>query len=433
MARTLLRGTVVSFDGPPGADPAAGLTHHDDGVVELDGARIGAVQGADAFAAAGGNLAHCEDLRPALILPGFIDAHVHHAQLDAVAGYGTQLLDWLERYAFPAEIAFASAEHQAAQAECFLDLLAAHGTTTSLTFTTVHAGATDALFRAAHRRGVRLIAGKVLMDRNAPAALLDGDTGFAASAALIERWHGVGRLAYAVTPRFAITSSPAQLEAAGKLLERYPGTYLHTHLAENRDEIAATLRAHPEAADYTGVYERYGLVTDRSVFAHGIHLADDELDRLAATGAAIAFCPSSNLFLGSGLLDLERVRRHRVRLAVGTDVGAGTSLLLPATLGDGYRVAQLRAQSWDPLAAFHAATRGNAAALGLDDRVGRLAPGYEADLVVLGARGQALLERRLAAAASLAERLFAYMMLGDERVIERTYVGGRLAHARPAR
>lgn len=425
MAAELIRGTLVSFAAAPAEGAEDAVQHVEDGVLALNGGRIESVTSAATFAAQGGALDACEDLRPGIILPGFIDAHVHFPQVDIIGSYGAQLMDWLERYAFPAEAAFADADFAAARAERFMDLSFAHGTTSSLVFTTGHEVATEALFRAAQSRGARLIAGQVLADRNVPPTLRDDADPIATSARLIERWHGVGRLGYAVTPRFAITSSAEQLRAAGTLLERYPGVLLHTHLAENAAEIEYTGALFPAAQDYVDVYDRHGLVSERSVFAHAIHLSERERRHLAERGASVVFCPSSNLFLGSGLFDLAALQGAGVRVAVGSDVGAGTSLSMLKTLADGYRVCQLKGQSWHPLAAFHAITLGNAAALGLDDRIGRLAPGFEADVVVLAPGGNPTLERRLAQAHTLAEQLFAYMMLGDERDIERAYVAGR--------
>ena len=432
MAAELIRGTLVSFSAAPAQRGADAVQHIEDGVLALNRGRIEFAASAADFVAQGGNLDACEDLRPAVILPGFIDAHVHFPQVDIIASFGTQLMDWLERYAFPAEAAFADADFAAARAERFLELSFAHGTTSALVFTTGHEVATEALFRAAESRGARLIAGQVLADRNVPPALLDDADAIATSARLIERWHGVGRLGYAVTPRFAITSSAAQLSAAGTLLERYPGVLLHTHLSENAAEIERLRTLFPAALDYVDVYERHGLVGERSVFAHGVHLCERERRRLAERGAAVVFCPSSNLFLGSGLCDLAALQGAGVRLAVGSDVGAGTSLSMLKTLADGYRVCQLKGQSWHPLDAFHAITLGNAIALGVDDRIGRLAPGFEADVVVLEPSANPALARRLAQADTLAERLFAYMMLGDERDVERTYVAGQRVWQRGA-
>ena len=426
-----LRGPVLSFSARPADERSAGVDHLPDGVVIMRDGRLETVMAADAYRRQGGDPDACEDLRDSLIVPGLIDLHIHCPQMDVIASYGSQLLDWLERYAYPAELAFADPEHARSQCGRFLDRLAAHGTTSALVLGTVHAAATDALFDEAARRRVRLAAGKVLMNRHGPRALRDRTDGIDETAALIERWHGRDRLAYAVTPRFAIACSEDQLRGAGKLLERYPGVYLHTHLAEHPEELAATARTFPDAADYVGVYERFGLVGPQSVFAHGIHLSDSELGRLGAAGATIAFCPSSNLFLGSGLLDLARVDRAGVNLGVATDVGAGTSFSMLSTLADGYRVAQLTSTSWHPLTALYTATLGNARALGWDGRVGRLAPGHEADVVVLSPHPDSVLADRLRLASSLTDTVFAYLMLGGDAVA-RTYVAGRPVYRREA-
>ena len=312
MHRQLLRASLLSFSAPSAAEsasadlsaPPAGTAFIEDGVVGIDDGKIGFVGTWDAFVADGGNPQECEDLRPGLLVPGFIDNHIHYSQMSIIASYGTQLLDWLERYAFPAELAFSDPTHADEQAEQFLQWLFRFGTTSALTFTTTHPCASEALFAAAHSKQVRLIAGKVLMDRNAPAGLLDQDTGQAAMRTLIERWHGTGRLNYAITPRFAITCSDQQLSAASELLNEYPDLYLHTHLAEHPDEVRSTLELFPDAKDYVDVYDRFELLTPRSLFAHGIHLSDRELTVLSKAGASIVFCPTSNLFLGSGLLKL---------------------------------------------------------------------------------------------------------------------------------
>lgn len=435
MTELLLRGPTLSFNAEPDVSIAVAdnpaIAWCDDSVVVVRGERVQAVLPSASFEQQGGDLARCEDLRGSLILPGLIDTHIHYPQMGIIASYGTQLLDWLERYAFPAEVAFAAREHAQQQAAAFLDRLFAHGTTTALTFTTVHPESAEALFTEAARRNVRLIAGKVLMDRNAPANLRDQGDGVAECAQQIERWHGQGRLAYAITPRFAITCSDAQLRAAGALLKRYPDVYLHTHLAEHPDEIAATLELFPDARDYVDVYDRFGMVGERSVFAHGIHLSDAELVRLQQAGSTIAFCPSSNLFLGSGLLDLARLRAFGVRMSVATDVGAGTSFSMLATLGDGYKVAQLSGQSWHPLQAVDAITRGNAQALHLGDKIGQLAAGFEADITVLQPVPGSVLADRVDAAETLTDRLFAYMLLAGEAAVARCYVGGALAYQRP--
>ncbi len=429
---THLRGATLSFNARPDGEQHPGVDYHDDAVVTLEAGHIRSVLPVAAFQREGGDAADVEDLRPGLILPGFIDAHVHYSQMAIVASYGLQLMDWLDRYAFPAELRFAAEDHAEEMAERFLARLFEFGTTTALTFTTVHKHATDAFFRAAQAVGARMIAGKVLMNRNAPDALLDVDDGQAATLDLLERWHGCDRLAYAVTPRFAITSTPSQLAAAGEVLERHPDAYVHTHISEHPDEIAATQTLFPEAEDYLDVYARHGLLTDRAVFAHGIHLSEAEMTRLRAAGAAIAFCPSSNLFLGSGLLELQRLEEHGVGMGIGTDVGGGTHLSMLATVADGYKVVQLTGRSWHPLAAFDAITRGGADALGLADCIGTLAAGSEADLVVLDPTPGSLLAERVASAETLTERLFAFMFLGAEHAVARTYVAGALKYQRGA-
>lgn len=431
MPDTLLRGAYLSCSAQPRnltADPAAlgaGVDYLSDAVISITQGVIDQVQSADAFVESGGSLAQCTDLRGSLLLPGFIDTHIHYPQMDIIAGYGTQLLDWLERYAFPAEMAYADIDYATAQAEVFMHTLFRHGTTTALTFTTVHKHTTDALLESAERHGARMIAGKVLMNRNAPDGLRDSGDGIAESAELIERWHNRGRTQYAVTPRFAITCTDDQMRAAGELLTEYPGTYLHTHLAEHPDEITATLELFPGAHDYVDVYDQFNMLTPRSVFAHGIHLSERELDRLAETGAGIAFCPTSNLFLGSGLLNLDRLRDHNVTLSVGSDVGGGTSFSMLTTIAEGYKVSQLNNQTWHPMTALHAITRGNAEALGLGDKIGQISPGFEADITVLKPRPGSMLERRLAQGATLTEQIFAAMFMGGDDAIEQTWVAGK--------
>ncbi len=342
-----------------------------------------------------------------------------------------RLMDWLERYAFPAEQRYSDPVFAATSAEVFLDEMLRNGATTALVFATVHAQSADALFAAAHARNMRLITGKTLMDRNAPEALRDTpERAYAESKALIEKWHGKGRLSYAVTPRFAPTSSPAQLDAAGRLLREHPDLYLHTHLSENSDEIANVRALFPDAEDYLGVYENHGLVRERSVFAHCIHLSEGEWQRLGSSGAAAAFCPSSNLFLGSGVFDLTSAEKHKVPVALGTDVGGGTSLSLFATMSDAYKACQVRGRALDPFKSFYLATLGAARALKLDDRIGNFAPGKEADFIVLDLAATPMLANRLKNSEDIGDTLFALSILGDDRAVARTYVTGELAHQR---
>jgi guanine deaminase len=364
-----------------------------------------------------------------LIVPGFVDAHVHYPQTERIASHGAQLLEWLDRHIFPAEQAFADGDHARAIAAFFLDELLRNGTTSALVFATVHAGSADALFEAALARNMRVVTGKVLMDLG-PEGLRDSVAeGRADTEALIARWRGRGRLGYAVTPRFALTSSDEQLADAGHLLAEHPDVLLHTHLSENVGEIAAVGERFAEARDYLDVYDRFGLVGPRSVFAHCVHMSDPALARMAEAGARIAFCPTSNLFLGSGLFDFAAADRHGVRVGIGTDVGAGTSFSVLHTLGEAYKVCQLRGASLDPFRALYLATQGGARVMGIGDRVGGLERGQEADFVVLDAAATPLLARRTAG-AGLFDRLFALQVLGDDRAIACTYVAGELAYGR---
>ena len=364
-----------------------------------------------------------------IIVPGFIDAHVHYPQTERIASHGEQLLQWLERHICPAEKAFAEPEHAAAVAAFFLDELLRNGTTSALVFATVHAESVDALFEAALARDMRIVSGKVLMDLGPPGLRDTPDSGRSESEALIAKWRGKGRLGYAVTPRFALTSSDEQLAGAAELLAANPDVLMHTHLSENQGEIEAVAGRFPQAADYLDVYDRFGLVGPRSVFAHCVHMSDRAMGRMAEAGAGIAFCPTSNLFLGSGLFDLAQRDRHGAKLGMGTDVGAGTSFSLLHTLGEAYKICQLRGASLDPFRALHLATAGSAKVMGIADKVGGLLPGQEADFVVLDPAATPLLARRTKG-ASVHDKLFALQVLGDDRAIAATYLRGRRAYAR---
>ncbi|XOC02737.1 guanine deaminase [Pseudomonadota bacterium DY0742] len=365
----------------------------------------------------------------ALITPGFVDTHIHYPQTGMIASYGEQLLDWLDTYTFPTERAFADKAHAGEVAEVFLDELLRNGTTTALVFGSVHKESVDAFFEACEKRNLRMIAGKVLMDRNAPDYLTDtAETGYADSKELIERWHGKGRLHYAVTPRFAPTSTPEQLALAGQLFKEYPDLYMHTHLSENRKEIEWVRELFPERQGYLNVYDHHGLIGARSVFAHGVHLCDEECRRLGETGSAVAFCPTSNLFLGSGLFDLEKVEGFGVRVGLGTDVGAGTSFSQLQSLNEAYKVMQLQGKKLDPFKSLYLATLGGARALYLDDRIGNLQPGKDADFVVLDYQATPLINYRLRQARTLEEKLFALTILGDDRAVKETFAAGESVH-----
>jgi guanine deaminase len=376
-----------------------------------------------------------EDHRGRLLLPGFIDTHVHSPQLDVIASYGTELLDWLHTYTFPAERAWADPMVAAAGSALFLDALLAHGTTAAVVFPTVHKGSADALFEAASQRGMRIIAGKVLMDRHAPEGLRDDVAGAERDCIdLIQRWHGRGRNAYAVTVRFAPTSTPEQLAMAGALCRADPTLYMQTHVAENRDEVRWVAELFPQARSYLDVYAGAGLLHPRSVLAHGIWLNADDRTALRDAGAQIAFCPSSNLFLGSGLFDWPATAAAGVQVSVASDVGGGTSLSMQRTLADGYKVqASLGKGGGHDLSAWcalHAATRGAAQALHLGHEIGLLEPGLMADLCLWDWAVGAVDRRRQQVARDLHEKVFAWMLLADERHLVRTWVAGQPLYER---
>ena len=422
----ILRGRLLSFPEPPRRTGARARKYLEKGAILVVDGRIADVgEAIDVLARAPAG-AEVHDYSDKLILPGFIDTHIHYPQTRVIASYGTQLLDWLHKYTFVEEQRFSDPAHAAQVSEFFLDELFRNGTTTAAVYCTVAPQSADAFFAASAKRGARMIAGKVMMDRDAPDALTDTpERGYDESKALIARWHGRGRLGYAITPRFAITSSDAQLAAAGALAKEFPDCWVQTHLSENHAEIALTKQLFPAAKNYLDVYDRFGLVGAKSIFGHCIHLEDAEVARLAQTRGVAAFCPTSNLFLGSGLFDFERLEAADVRVALATDVGGGTSYSLLQTASEGYKVLQLRGQSWAAAQAFYQLTLGNARALGLDDRIGALEKGYEADLVVLDSRATPAMAHRMEAIeGDLDEELFVLMMLGDDRSVAQTYVNG---------
>lgn len=366
-----------------------------------------------------------------LIVPGFIDTHIHFPQLDMIASFGEQLLDWLEKYTFPEEAKFADPAHAKDCAEFFIAELLRNGTTTALVYGTVHKGSVDALFTEAYKRGMRIVAGKALMDRNVPENVRDTpESGDADSRALIKEWHGKGRLGYAITPRFAPACSDDQMARAGKLLAEHDDVLMHTHLSENGAEIDWVQKLYPTAKDYLDVYDKFGLLTERSVFAHCIHMESEEFQRMAEADAAIAFCPTSNLFLGSGLFHLKEAEKYGIKVGLGTDVGAGTSVSLLQTMNEAYKVCHLRGGQLSPYKSFYLATLGGAKALNMADKVGNFEAGKEADFLVLDMAATPLLERRTANCKTLDETLFVLTMLGDDRTVSHTYIAGELQHTR---
>jgi len=426
------RAEIVHLLDDPTVAGEAAIAHHRNGLLIVDGGHIAAC-GPWAELAPQLGETPLETLPGRLITPGFVDLHIHFPQIDVIAAHGDQLLDWLYRYVFPAEAAFADPAHATEAAAFFVSELLRNGTTTALVFGSSHRGSIDALFAEALKRDMRLIAGQSLMDRNAPDGVRDTlESSRRDTLGLIEDWVGRGRLGYAITPRFVVTSTDDQLAMAAELLATHPEVWMQTHLAENLAEVSQAGAMFPAASDYLNIYERFGLVGPRSVFAHCIHMDDPAFARMAAAGASIAFCPTSNLFLGSGLFDLKAALAQGVKVGVGTDVGAGTSFSILSTLGEAYKVGQLRGSALDPFQALYLATLGGARALGLADRIGNLQAGNEADFLVLDPAATPLLRRRMAAAGTLAERLFALTILADDRVVERTYLAGVRQHDRAA-
>ena len=424
-----IRGRLLTFvRAPSGAGDAHSYRYIDDGIVLVKDGRIELVGPASDLAArlpAGTPVEHHID---ALIMPGFIDTHIHYPQTQVIASYGAQLLEWLEKYTFVEEQKFAEPAHAARNAEFFLDELARNGTTTACAYCTAHPASADALFAAAHKRNVGMIAGNAVMNRLGPPGLLaPAATAMPDSRDLIRRWHGTGRQRYAVTPRFAITSTAEQLAELGALLNEFPGVLMQTHLDENLNEIATIKRLFPDDASYTAVYARFGLLGPRSLMGHCIHLADSEVALLRDTRSVAVFCPTSNLFIGSGLFDYEQLKAAGVRIALATDVGGGTSYSMLRTAAEAYKVMQLQGQNLPALVAFDLMTRGNAAALGLEGEIGSIAPGAFADLVVLDARATPAMAHRMEVARDLEDELFVLMIMGDDRAVRQTYVAGRPA------
>lgn len=432
--RRVLRGDVLDFLRDPGfASPAdaEGVRYRPDHRVLIDEQRIIAVLPSDAPLPATWENVREEDHRGRLILPGFIDTHVHCPQLDVIASFGTELLDWLNTYTFPAETRYADPLVSQAGAHRFLKALWAHGTTSAVVFATVHKVSADALFEQASAAHMRMITGKVLMDRNAPDGLRD-DVKFAELDCIeqIQRWHGKQRQSFAVTVRFAPCSTPAQLHMAGQLCASYDGIYMQTHVAENRDEVRWVAELFPTARSYLDVYDRDGLIGPRAVLAHGIWLDDKDLAVLKAHGAQIAHSPSSNLFLGSGLFDWRRAENAGVNVSLASDVGGGTSLCMLRNMADAYKIQAMQGQRLTAWKALYTATAGAAEHLGLQNEIGRIEPGLMADIAIWDMAADDVTEHRQAMASNLHEKVFAWMTLGDEHHLVSTLVAGQTRYQR---
>ena len=420
----LLTGRTLTFDGDPRIDDDA-ARYTENGAVLIEGGQIAwcGQAGDEPPELAYGADRH--DYGDDLILPGFVDGHVHYPQIGVIASFGTQLLDWLEKYTFPEEARFSDPDHARETASLFLDLLLANGTTTAAVYCTVHPESADAFFDESTARNLRMIAGKILMDRHAPDSVTDtAQSGYDETKPLIEKWHGRGRNLYAVTPRFAPTSTPAQLEACGQLMAEFDDVYLQTHVSENLDEIRWVSELFPDARSYQDVYARYGMLGPRGLYGHAIHMDDADLSQAAETHTKFVHCPTSNLFIGSGLFDMRRTWDAGVDVMLGCDVGGGTSLSPFATMKAAYEIAQFSGYSLTPEQAFWLSTAGGADTLSLGDRIGRIEVGYEADIVVLDLNSTPVIRQRVERSETLRDILFAQMILADDRAVRAVYANG---------
>ena len=400
--------------------------YHADSALLLKEGRIQALRSASDLTESELDKLTVFDYSGQLILPGFIDSHCHYPQTEVIASYGLQLLDWLKQYTFPTEDKFSDPEYATTVADFFCEQILRNGTTTAMVFATIHPQSVDAIFSEAEKRDLCLLAGKVMMDRNAPEYLRDDANGsYEESAELVERWHGKGRLHYAVTPRFAPTSSEAQLQNCGRLLDEYDGLYLQSHVAENHDEVAWVDELFPDSRSYLDVYDSYGLLRERSVYAHCIHLDQTDWQRMADSDATASFCPTSNLFLGSGLFDLQAAREYGVSVSLATDVGGGTSFSMLQTMHEAYKVTQMAGGKMSPMKALYLATLGGAKSLKLDGQIGSFEVGKAADFVVMNRQASELIDLRLRRATEITEQLFALIILGDDRCTLATHVMGR--------
>lgn len=428
MTARLLRGRILTFRSrPESADDHESYAYFEDGAVLIRDGLISAVGDYAAIAVQAGD-AVVIDHRPYLILPGFIDTHNHMPQMQVIGSYGAQLLDWLNTYTFPAEARFSDPDHAARISAAYHDEMLRNGTTTAVAYCSAHKVSAEAYFAEAAKRNMLMIGGKVMMDRNAPDAILDTpQQGYDDSKALIERWHRRGRALYAISPRFAITSTPEQMDASGALVREFPDCYLQTHVSENHREIATALELYPDSKDYVGIYERYGLLGARSLFGHCLHLSARERGALAESGSVAVFCPTSNLFIGSGLFNEAVMRSEGIRTSVATDIGGGTSCSMLQTMAEAYKVLQLQNQNLNPLLSFYMMTRGNAEALSLAGRIGTLEAGTDADICVLDSRATPGMALRMEAAETICEELFILQTMGDDRCVAAVYVAGEPA------
>lgn len=432
--RRALRGSLFYLTDDPFLNPPDDCTvYESDGLLIIEDGHIVAVGAYSTLKDQLTDDTPLEHYPQQLIMPGFIDAHIHYPQVEIIGSYGKQLLEWLQKYTFPAEGKFHDRAHADEIAQFFVQELLRNGTTSANVFCTVAPESVDALFTAAADVNMRIAAGKVMMDRNAPEYLLDTpQSSYDDSKALLERWHNNGRALYTVTPRFAITSTPEQLDQAAALWHAYDDVLLQSHISENIQEIATVKELFPQHETYTDVYVHHNLLGERAIYGHAIHMSEREFQQFHETGTTIAHCPTSNTFIGSGLFNMQSATQAErpVRVGLATDVGGGTSFSMLQTLGEAYKVQQLRDYSLHPIHGFYLATLGAARSLYLDDRIGTFAAGYEADIVVLDPQATPLMQLRTSSCETIDELLFVLMTLGDDRTIEATYLAGEKVHTR---
>ena len=423
-----IRGAMLTFIKEPFFHPMDEcLIYKEDAIIVLTNGKITAVDDADKLLSTLDPNIPMECYYDSIITAGFIDSHVHYPQTEIIAAYGEQLIDWLNNYTFIAEQGFKDSKHAQEVAEIFIKEQHRNGVTSSTVFCTVFPQSVDAIFEEAEKFNMRIMAGKVCMDRNAPEALLDTpQKAYDESKALIEKWHKKGRAEYVITPRFIPTSTHEQLEMVGSLAQEFPDTLIQSHVSENVREIAWVKELFPEALDYTDAYDRYGLLRDRAIYGHGVHLTDSEMHVISERGAAIAHCPTSNFFLGSGAFNVHNAKapQRPVKVGLATDLGAGTSFSILQTMNEAYKAAQMNGQPYSSLHTFYLATRGTAEALTLQDKIGTIAVGMEADLTVINLKSTPIIDYRMRYANSLEEALFIQMTLGDDRAIAATYIAG---------
>ena len=431
-AVTAIRGAALTYTNDPFQnDISECMVYESDAIIIMENGKIIDFGPADSIKDKVPPDVEIKEYKDCLISSGFIDCHVHYPQTEIIGAYGKQLIDWLNKYTFVAEQSFSDKDHAREVSQVFLNECLRNGTTTSTVYCTVYPQSVDAFFEESEKLNMRNIAGKIMMDRNAPNELTDTpQQGYDETKALAEKWHENGRQLYCVTPRFAPTSSPEQMEMTGAVWKESPGTYLQSHVSENKGEVAWVSELYPDQAGYLDVYDHFGQLGPRAIYGHGIHLTEAELQRCHDTGTAIAHCPTSNLFLGSGLFSIENAMNQErpVRVGLATDLGAGTSFSMLQTLNEAYKVAQMNGYPLSSSHAFYLATRGTAHSLYLEDKIGSIAPGMEADLVVLDLNSTPIIKYRMSYCEDIEEVLFVLMTMGDDRAVQATYINGSAAY-----